>query len=212
MRKRVYLLLFLILIFSFAVFSQDSPGKRTSLWGKGSKSLVSDPKAREINDIVIIKVEEQTKAENKGSTKLSKSASSSMGISTFLGFEKDLAGSLTTSFDPTNLLGHSSSNSNQGAGEVSQESKISGYIAAKVVEVLPNGNLIIEAKKEIVINNDKQTMVLRGMVRPRDIDYNNIVSSNEVADVQIFIKGKGPVSEQQRRGWLSWLLSFIWPF
>ncbi len=209
--KKFVLLSIAIFLVSI-VSAQDSAGKRTSLWGKGSSSLFSDPKARRINDIVIIKVEEQTKAENKGSTKLSKSASSSMGISKFLGFETDLAGSLTSSFDPTSLFGHSASNSNQGTGEVSQESKITGYIAAKVVEVLPNGNLIIEAKKEVVINNDKQTMILRGMVRPRDIDYNNIVSSNEVADVQIYIKGKGPISEQQKRGWLSWLLSFIWPF
>jgi len=55
-------------------------------------------------------------------------------------------------------------------------------------------------------------MVLRGMVRPRAISYDNTIPSNAVADVQIMLKGKGPISEQQRRGWLSWLLSTIWPF
>ncbi len=209
--KKIFLI---IAIFVSATFlkAQDTPGHRASLWNKGSKSLYNDPKASQINDIVIIKVEESTKAENSANTKTKKSASSSMGISKFLGFETTLAGKINSSFDPTSLFGGSSSKKDEGSGSTQATTKIQSYIAAKVVEVLPNGNLIIEAKKEIIINSEKQTMILRGMVRPRDIDYNNIVSSNAVADVQILIKGKGPIAEQQRRGWLSWLLSLIWPF
>ncbi len=208
--RKIFVLFFLI-YGSMILLSQDSPGHRTSLWNS-SKSLFNDPKAKNINDIIIIKVEESTKAENSANTKTKKSSSSSMGINTFLGFEKSLAGKMNPNFDPTSMFGHSVSKKDEGNGSTQSTTKIQGYIAAKVVEVIPNGNLIIEAKKEIIINNEKQTMVLRGMVRPRDVDYDNIVSSNAVADVQIMIKGKGPVAEQQRRGWLSWLLSIIWPF
>jgi flagellar L-ring protein precursor FlgH len=209
MKKALFFIIFLYA--SLILFSQDAPGHRTSLWNN-TKSLFNDPKAKAINDIVIIKVEESTKAENSAETKTKKGSSSSLGINTFLGFEKTLAGKMNPSFDPTSMFGHSVSKKDEGTGSTKSTTKIQGYIAAKVVEVIPNGNLIIEAKKEIIVNNEKQTMILRGMVRPRDIDYKNFVSSNAVADVQIMIRGKGPIAEQQRRGWLSWLLSILWPF
>ena len=210
MRRTLFL--FLCLSFLLPLTAQDSPGRRTSLWNNDA-ALFADPKAKGINDIVIIRVEENTKASNKGGSKTAKSGSSSLGVDSFLGFETSLAGKITnSSFDPKDLFGHTSAKNDSGSGEVTQNTSLTGYIAAKVVDCLPNGNMVIEAKKEIMINNDKQEMVLRGMVRPRDISYDNTISSNAVADVQIMLKGKGPISEQQRRGWLSWLLSTIWPF
>jgi flagellar L-ring protein precursor FlgH len=77
---------------------------------------------------------------------------------------------------------------------------------------MPNGNMVIEAKKEVMVNKEKQIAVLTGIIRARDISYDNIIASNKIADMQIKFSGKGPVSEQARRGWLSWILNIIWPF
>ena len=141
--------LFLCLSFLLPLTAQDSPGRRTSLWNNDA-ALFADPKAKGINDIVIIRVEENTKASNKGGSKTAKSGSSSLGVDSFLGFETSLAGKITnSSFDPKNLFGHTSTKNDSGSGEVTQNTSLTGYIAAKVVECLPNGNMVIEAKKEI---------------------------------------------------------------
>ncbi len=194
--------------------ADDYAGQRASLWRGNSlvNSLYTDPKARGVNDIVIIQVSETSTASNKAGLKTSKKNSTSMGIDSFLGLETDLQGTLTDSFDPKSLFGATTNNSNEGSGEATRSSSLSTYIAARVVDRMPNGNLIIEARKEVMVNREKQVVVLRGIVRPRDISYDNVVASSKIADMQINFAGKGPVSEQTRRGWLSWILNLIWPF
>lgn len=194
--------------------ADDYAGKRASLWRSNSivNSMYTDPKARGVNDIVIIAVSESSSASNTAGLKTSKKASTSMGINAFLGLETDLKGKLTDSFDPANMFGGSSTNSNEGSGEATRSSTLSTYIAARVVDLMPNGNLVIEARKEVMVNKEKQVVILRGIIRPRDISYDDILESSKIADMQINFAGKGPVTEQTRRGWLSWILNLIWPF
>jgi flagellar L-ring protein FlgH len=194
--------------------TDDHAGQRASLWRSNSmvNSLYTDPKARGMNDIVIIKVSESSTASNKAGLTTSKKSTTSMGINAFLGLETDLKGKLTDSFDPTNLFGSTTNNSNAGSGEATRSSTLSTYIAARVVDLMPNGNLVIEARKEVMVNREKQVVVLRGIARPRDISYEDIIESSKIADMQINFSGKGPVTEQTRRGWLSWFLNMIWPF
>lgn len=194
--------------------ADDYAGKKASLWRKNSffSSIYHDPKARGINDIVIIKISENSTASNSAELSTSRKTSASMGIDSFLGLEKDYAGTITPSFDPSSMFGGKTNNSHQGSGSSSRETTLSTYISARVTDLMPNGNMIIEAKKEVMVNKEKQVVVLRGIIRPRDIAYNNIIESNKIADMQVMFSGKGPVSEQTRRGWLSWILNLIWPF
>jgi len=213
MKKYILFFSFLIIL-NFYSFSDEYAGKKASLWKDNSffKSMYVDPKARGINDIVIIKISETSSATNKAGLKTTKKTSTSMGVDAFLGLETDLKGKGFDSFDPKSMFGGTTNNSNQGEGESKRETKLSTYITARVVDVMPNGNLVIEAKKEVMVNKEKQIVVLRGIIRPRDIDYYNTIESTKIADMQIKFAGKGPISEQARRGWLSWLLSIIWPF
>jgi len=203
-----------IMGFSIHGTADDYAGKKASLWRKNSffSSIYSDPKARSINDIVIIKILESSTASNKAALTTSKKTAASMGIDSFLGLETDYKGSITPSFDPSSMFGGTTNNSHQGSGASTRETSISTYISARVTDLMPNGNMIIEAKKEVMVNKEKQTVVLRGIIRPRDIAYNNIIDSNKIADMQVMFNGKGPVSEQARRGWLSWILNLVWPF
>ncbi len=203
-----------VVSFSRNAAADDYAGKKASLWRKNSifSSIYHDPKARGINDIVIIKISENSTASNTAELSTSRKTSTSMGIDSFLGLEKDYAGTITPSFDPTSMFGGSTNNSHQGTGTSSRETTLSTYISARVTDLMPNGNMIIEAKKEVMVNKEKQTVILRGIIRPRDIAYNNIIESNKIADMQVMFSGKGPVSEQTRRGWLSWILNLIWPF
>ncbi len=216
MSKMVSISVIVILFFSMTLYlSADKyAAKKASLWRENSfvKKLYTDPKASEINDIVIIKITETSTASNKAGLSTTKKTNMSMGVDAFLGLETDLKGKVTESFDPASMFGATTNNSNAGSGESTRETKLSTYISARVVDKMPNNNLIIEAKKEIIVNKEKQIVVLRGIIRPRDIAYDNIIDSTKVADMQIVFKGKGPVSDQTKRGWLSWVLDKVWPF
>jgi flagellar L-ring protein precursor FlgH len=89
---------------------------------------------------------------------------------------------------------------------------VTATISAKVVEVFPNGNLAVEGKREIYVNNEKKEILLQGIVRPRDIASDNSVLSTQVADAKIMLTGIGVVGEKQRPGWLTRIFDGVWPF
>jgi len=211
---KIIALVFVLVFVSLFLSADKYAGKKASLWRDNSfvKRLYTDPKASDINDIVIIKISETSTATNKAGLKTVKKNKMSMGVDSFLGLETDMKGKVSESFDPKSMFGATTNNSNNGSGESTRETKLSTYISARVVDKMPNNNLIIEAKKEVIVNKEKQIVILRGIIRSRDISYNNIIESNKIADMQIVFKGKGPVSDQTRRGWLSWVLDKIWPF
>ncbi|MCP5102913.1 MAG: flagellar basal body L-ring protein FlgH [bacterium] len=189
-------------------------GKKASLWRDNSSfsKMYTDPTARNINDIVTIQISETSTASNKAELTTSKKTSISMGIDNFLGLEDKMGEKVSDTFDNESMVGATTNNSNAGEGESTRESTLSAYISARVIDVMPNGNMVIEAKKEVMVNKEKQIAVLTGIIRPRDISYDNIVASNKIADMQIKFSGKGPVSAQTKRGWLSWIINTIWPF
>ncbi len=100
----------------------------------------------------------------------------------------------------------------KGTGTTNRTGSIVGTITARVTEVMPNGTLSVESRKEITINHEKQVLILRGAVRPEDISITNMVASNKVADAEIFLVGDGVLQEKQKPGWLVRILNGVWPF
>ena len=78
--------------------------------------------------------------------------------------------------------------------------------------MLPSGNLAIEGKREIIVNNEKKEILLQGIVRQRDIAYDNSVLSTQVADAKVIYTGIGVVGEKQTPGFLARLFDMFWPF
>lgn len=204
----------MLLCLSIHLSGDEHAGKKASLWRSNSQfsKMYSDPTARGINDIVTIQVSESSTASNKAELTTNKKTQIQMGIDNFLGLETDMGGKISDNFDNASMVGATTNNSNAGEGESKRETTLTAYISARVVDVMPNGNMVIEAKKEVQVNKEKQVAVLTGIIRPRDISYANIIQSNKIADMQIKFSGKGPVSAQAKRGWLSWLIGTIWPF
>ena len=85
-------------------------------------------------------------------------------------------------------------------------------IQARVIAVLPNGVLQIAARRLSKAGDEDTAMILTGLVRPEDLSTTNTISSSQVADLQIIQKGKGTLSEDQRKGWLTKLYEFLDPF
>jgi len=192
--------------------SVDHPAVN-SLWSNGA-SLYEDPRARRLNDLVTIQVVENITGSGTADTNTSKKSTLDVGVSKFFGTPLDL--------NLKNLYGHgntftpgvagSATNDFQGSGATSRVGSLVGTITAKIVEVMPNNNLVLEARKELTINNEKQILVLRGMIRPDDIAVDNTILSSRVADAKVYFVGDGVVQDKQRPGWLVRGLDAVWPF
>ena len=190
-----------------------------SLWND-STNLFEDRKARRLNDLVTINIVESLSGSGTADTSTSRDSSGDYQLTNLLGMQRDFgihnlpliknAFGDSDSFDPT--VQGSATSDFKGKGDTNREGELIATITAKVVEVMPNGNLVLEARKELTINEETQILVLTGMVRPDDIAMNNIVMSNKIADAQVFYVGDGVIQDKQKPGWLVRGLDKVWPF
>ena len=100
----------------------------------------------------------------------------------------------------------------KGDGTTSRSGDLTAFITCRVTEVLPNGNLRIVGTREILVNHENQVIVLSGVIRPRDINDQNIIASRFIADAKIAYSGSGIIDDRQRPGWLANILDIVWPF
>jgi flagellar L-ring protein precursor FlgH len=185
-----------------------------SLW-KNSASMYEDNKARYVNDLVTIIISEQTSASKTATTGASGSSSADFGLTNIFGQDLNIRTKIPgvgrhLGLSPS--VSGSSSSSFSGKGDTARTGTLTGTITAKVVEVLPNSNMVLESRKEIVVNNEKEILVFRGIVRPADITASNTVSSQYIADAQVYLVGDGVLGDKQSQGWLVKLLDKVWPF
>jgi flagellar L-ring protein precursor FlgH len=85
-------------------------------------------------------------------------------------------------------------------------------VAATIVKINANGNFMIEGKRSVKINQEEQLMILTGVIRPSDVNYDNTINSSLIANASITYSGDGVIAEEQRVGWLYRALSYVWPF
>ena len=163
-----------------------------SLWIDSGRlsNLSSDYKARQVGDLITITVVQNITATNAGSVSSQRNMSASSGISA-------LPGQLKTT-GVANLFSPASAYSLSGKGQAATSSSLTTSLAGRVVAVLPGGALVIEAERKLTMNNERQTVLLRGMVRPGDIGPGDTVASNAIANLELELRGKGVISEGNR--------------
>ncbi|MDY6880760.1 MAG: flagellar basal body L-ring protein FlgH [Desulfatiglans sp.] len=184
-----------------------------SLWqSRGPMSdLFMNPKARHVGDIVTVNIIESSSATNKANTDTGRTSSLSGELNGFFGLEQRYP-STHGFINPFSQVSGSMNNSFKGDGTTSRSGDLSAYITARVVEVLPNGNLKILGSREITVNHERQYIHLSGTIRPRDISPDNIVLSTYISDARIEYGGNGAIDDHQRPGWLARIINVIWPF
>ncbi len=185
------------------------PSTPGSLWqdGNGRAYMFEDLRASRVGDIVIVEIVEQHKGSKSANTQADRDSTydGSLGGS-FLGLN-NLASALVDGVE----LNASSKNEFEGKGSTSREDTLTGTIAARVVEVLPSGDLRIMGRREVTVNSEKQTMTIAGIVRRIDLDTTNTVLSTAIAEAQIEYSGLGVVDDVQRPGWGVRILDWIIP-
>ena len=194
-----------------------------SLYAAGSSfdNFFIDTKARKVGDIVTVKISESSKATNSADTKTGRTSSLEAGIDTLFGTEDwyrdEVLDKIPSRLPKPDPFGNPSvkgsmSSDFDGSGSTSRSGDLSAFITCRVTRVLPNGNLNIVGSREVLVNHETQMIILSGIIRPRDINDDNIILSTFVSDAKIAYSGSGIVNDRQRPGWLANLLNSVWPF
>src|SRR5581483_9881789 len=170
--------------------------------GQVMTNLFGDPKARNVGDIVTISVLESTQTSINASSSSSKKSESTFGIENAAGLGAKFINPYLAALDGSKVFDGTGAHTYDGTGSVARNSAFSTTIAARVIQMLPNGDMLIEATKEVLINREKQTMTLTGIVRQVDISPGNVVLSSFVADLKVNLTGKGFVADANKPGWL----------
>ena len=173
--------------------------------------LFVNPKAKRVGDIITIKIVENSSASNNATTTTGRSSTLTGQLNSFFNFENKYTSGQDT-FNPFGAVKGGIDSDFQGNGSTSRSGDLSAYITARIIEVLPNGNFVISGTREVQINNEKQIIVLRGIIRPRDVSSNNVILSTYISDAKIAYSGSGVVDDRQKPGWMSNFLNKAWPF
>jgi flagellar L-ring protein FlgH len=168
------------------------PSTPGSLWVDSGRlaNMVADYKASRVGDLVTISVLQALTASNADNVSTNRAFSANSGITA-------LPGQLKTA-GVSNLFSPNSTQVLTGKAAASSQTSLSTILTGRVVAVLPNGTLVVEAERQITMDNERETVILRGMVRPGDLDATNTVTSNQVGNLEVEVKGKGVVSEGVR--------------
>jgi flagellar L-ring protein precursor FlgH len=182
-----------------------------SLWqDTTSRAMYADKRASRVGDLITIVVQENTTANKNSQTSTSKKASMDAAITAFL--YSPAASGLLTKGGTLPALKYNSANTFDGGGSINNSQQIVAQVTVRVIDVLPNRNMMIEGTRETSFSGEKQNIVLRGIVRPEDVTANNTVFSYNVADAKIQIIGKGAITDSQRKGWFTKIWDKVSPF
>jgi len=181
------------------------PTTTGSLWIDSGKLayLSTDYKAARVGDLLTILVVQDVKASNTGNVATDRSLTASSGIN-------GLAGHISTT-GVQNIFSPTSSQTLSGKAQATSDSSLRTSLAGRVAAVLSNGVMVVEAEREITMNNEHQTILVRGLVRPGDVAPDNSVSSNAIGNLELELKGRGVVSDGTRppTPWMRWLLRIV---
>jgi len=184
---------------------QESFAATGSIYQAGvSRTLFEDRRARYVGDTMTIAIAEANTASSKSDTKASRATSIAASVPTINGLPGQSFAGMG--------LSASGSNSLDGKGEAAANNVFTGNIAVTVIEVLPNGNLLVSGEKQVSIGANTEYIRLSGIVNPYFISAANTISSANVADARIEYKEAGVISEAQVMGWLARFFLSVLPF
>lgn len=176
-----------------------------SLWVSNRDNFFADPRARKIGDVLTVRIAINDKATLDNSS--DRSRTSSIGI----------GGDVSADWDGDSVSGDASLNgdstsSSTGEGSIDRSEEIVLSVAAVVTDRLPNGNLLIAGSQEVRVNYEMRILQIAGIVRPRDIESNNTIAYDKIAEARVSYGGRGRLSEVQQPGWGQQIFDAITPF
>jgi flagellar L-ring protein FlgH len=187
---------------------QPSPNESSSLWRSGSRAFFKDQRAAQVGDIITVLVNMNDAANLKNVTSAVRTSSESAGMPNFFGLETIVPKSIT----PATLVTASSTNGNTGTGQIQRTEAVTLKLAGIVTQVLPNGNLVVAASQEFLVNSELRELKVTGVIRPQDIASDNTVRHDRMAEARIAYGGKGQLTDVQRARWGQQMIDILMPF
>lgn len=183
-----------------------------SLWQSGPKSLFGDRRARAVGDIMTVVIDIQDEAEILNTTNRSRSGSDNVAVSAAFGLPA-IADTVLPGGNTLNPgVDATSSSDSSGSGQIVREEEITLRLAATVVNVLPNGHLVIQGSQEVRVNFELRDLQIAGIVRPEDISRQNVITYDKIADARIAYGGRGQLTNVQQPRYGQQIVDMISPF
>ncbi len=173
------------------------PASSNSLWRNGARAFFHDQRAARVGDILTVQIDINDNAKLQNQSTTSRKSSTDAGVTHIFGLEKAITHLLPNHPDPAHLVTTGSTSSNDGQGAVARSEAVSLTIAAVVTGVLPNGNLVIQGRQEVRINQEMRELTVGGIVRPEDISSSNTIKHTQIAEARVSYGGQGQVSRVQ---------------
>jgi flagellar L-ring protein FlgH len=183
----------------------EVPSGNGTIYQAGTgRPLFEDRRARYVGDTITVNITESTTASAKSNNKVDQSNSQKASVTALQG----LPGKGLLGLD----LGASSATAFSGKGEAANNNAFSGSITVTVIDVMPNGNLLVSGEKQLAIGREQEFVRISGVVNPSYVDAFNTVASSKIADARIEYKSAGQISEGQVMGWLARFFLNVMPF
>ncbi|QLH38681.1 MAG: flagellar basal body L-ring protein FlgH [Defluviicoccus sp.] len=188
---------------------EDNPN---SLWRPGARAFFKDIRAKDVGDTLTVRLKLDDKASMSNKTKRKRDDNESLGVDALLGYEAQLGKLLPRDHDNLNLFAYGSKSNTQGDGDIGRSESIEITFAAMVIQVLPNGSLAIMGRQEVRVNYELRELMLTGVVRPQDIEADNSISHERIAEMRVAYGGRGTLSDLQQPRWGTQIMDIVLPF
>ncbi len=183
--------------------------QQASLWNTDPSNLLADRRARNLGDLLTVMIEIDEEAEIRNTTQRQRGGAESVNVEEFFGAGKYLPRELEGMSADLSL---GSDSSFKGNGSVKRNEKLTLSIAATVVDVLPNGHLVIQGDQEIRVNNELRDLQIVGIVQPEDISRHNVIPYDRIAGARISYGGRGQITSAQQPRWGQQAIDMVLPF
>jgi len=174
-----------------------------SLWQRGSGGFFADQRASRVGDILTIDIRIDDRAQMRNASQRERSGSGSAGFPSILGLDNLPTG---------DIIDLSSTFEAEGSGSINRGESIDLKVAALVIQSLPNGNLVIAGRQEVKVNQELRELRVAGIIRPQDIQMNNTIAYEKVAEARITYGGRGQLSRQQQRSYGEDIVDIVLPY
>jgi flagellar L-ring protein precursor FlgH len=184
-----------------------------SLWRAGARAFFKDIRAKAVGDIITVRVSinnETGKFENK--TERERDDRETANVANFLGLEAEYAKKLPQGIDATKFLNFSNNHKTKGDGEIERKETVTLTFAAVITQILPNGNMVLMGRQELLVNQEIRELVVLGVVRSEDIDADNTITHDKIAELRMAYGGRGTLSGIQAPRWGAQVWDILFPF
>lgn len=183
-----------------------------SLWRSGARAFFKDQRAKQVGDILTVNLDLSDSAKFDNTTERNRDDSEDTGVSSLWGWESTLANVLGKDGDPESLIAFANEHATSGDGSIDRKEELRLKLAAVISQVLPNGNMVIHGRQEVRVNYELRDLRVIGIIRPEDIDPDNSVPHDKIAEMRVFYGGRGAISDLQQPRWGTQMWDILFPF